>query len=335
MELVSDKNEHLLIKESEEEINSRERKKFLIGYTYNILSILSFFFTNFFSKYQLIYIPDLEVNVNQFFRCLVMLLLSIIHILVDEKDTHKESMRSWRNIKYLSLNAFFGHFVFIFFILSCFYIRYGSSYTLLYTYPILTAILAAIILKERYSMIDFYGLVVGFISVCLITKLGYKEAPFESDKAIDYTLILIGIAYGFLSSVSLALEQITIKYLSHTITKEVISFFLSLFGCMLALLFMFILGESFRYDFLFLVFSSILGVTTFYGNFFLLLSFQYISLMDTLVINFVTIFFSFIFGMIFFSNTFDIYDILGSIFLIAFNVYYAKMKYKESHIKNN
>jgi drug/metabolite transporter (DMT)-like permease len=340
MDIENNKNELLLIQQKQDGRCTDKRKRFIKGYVYNILSLISYFFTNFFSKYQLYYIPDLEVNVNQFYRSLVLLILAIIHLLAtSNKVNHRESL-NWSSVKHLALNSLFGHFTFIFFTLSCFYIRLGTSYTLLYTYPILAAILASLILKEKYTKIDFYGLVVGFISVCLITKFGLYEAPFGDSSGLGTYSTLLGLILGISSSISLAFEQITIKYLSHSITVEVISCFLGLFGCLYSLPFIYILRETFRYDFIFLIFSSILGITSFYGNFFLLLSFQYISLIDTLVINFVPIFFSFIFGVIFFSNSFDILDIIGSVMLIVFNIYYAKVKYRETSttdapVKNN
>jgi drug/metabolite transporter (DMT)-like permease len=299
--------------------------KHKIGYWYNVCSLIAFFVLNCGLKYQYVFNPDIGVNTSLFQKSIFQVIISVIYIY----HSHGRLImgENWKEVNGLCWNAVFAHLICTFFILANLYMRLGSSYAILYTYPFLTAILAAFFLKERYRALDVIAIFVGFACICLITKLGVTEQPFESSN-LNYnaTTTLLGILFAFLSSISLALKQVISKFLSFKSDINVINLYIALGGLLFTLPVMIYNQERFVLNFSSVIFSIILGAASFYGNYFLIRSFEYISLIDTLSINFLSIFFSFVFGAFAMHNSFDIFDIIGSLTLILFNIYYAKKK---------
>lgn len=309
--------------------NSSHVSRHKIGFIYNLISLIIFFVLNCLCKYQYLYIPNLQVNVNQMCKCIVHSLFALIHFFF---ESHQISFgKNWTEIKFLTLNGACSHFIFIFFTSSCYFIRLGTAYSILYCYAIITTVLAAIFLKEKYTKLHLIGMLVGIVSVCFITKLGLTEVPFEqasipieNTQEYNSSTTIIGMTLAFLATLSLSLKQVLCKYLSVSVNKDILNFWIGFTGLILSIIGIIVLKETINIEMYQCIFALVLGLSTFYGNYFMFKSFEYVSLIDTLSLSYLSIFFSFIFGYIFISNTFDIFDIIGSCMLVIFNIYYTR-----------
>jgi len=124
----------------------------------------------------------------------------------------------------------------------------------------------------------------------------------------------------------LSFKSVLSKYLTIKTDNHIINFWIGFVGILGSLVIIILFGISFDISWLILLFSLIIGVSTFYGNYFMFKAYENITLIETLSLNFLSLFLSFIFGYFLIHNSFGILDAIGCIILIVFNIYYVKKK---------
>jgi len=312
-------------------ISGSSSEKYLIyGHMLNLISILLYFLSNVFAKLQYLYLPSITINLSQLYRSIFILLFAIIHIIISRKKLDfSENRRNWQ---YFIANAIFTNTIYIFYFITCYYLRLGTAYTLLYTYPIFTSILSYIFLKEEIHSIDLIGLVVGIASILMITKAFSPEVAFDNKQLLNVSntstfTTIVGVTFGILGSLSIAGKLIFFKKMANIKLNPHFSLFWSAFmGIVVSTIGMVIYSEEIVIKVDVLIISFILGVTVYYANYSLFLSLKHITLVETLPQSFVTIIFSFLAGLAFFNNAIGWLDIFASSLLIMFSYYYIQDK---------
>jgi len=317
---------------SNDDINPNYKISKGIGHFYNLLSLIAFFLTNIFTKVEYLYSPDLTAELSNLYRSATIMILAIFHIIISWKNLN--FTENTNNKQILFLNSLFGNLIYIFYFLACFYLRLGTAYTLLNSYTLFCFILAYFILKEQIIILDFVGLIIGFLSIIMILHFGRIEVPFDSPDPellnVDNSTVLttvLGIIFGILGSLSKAAKIVALKQGANVnINLHFLMFWMGLAGIIISFMGIIVTNQDFLIDIPIIVISLILGFTTFYGNWFMIECFKHITMIESLIPGFLTIILSFIAGKYMFNNSIDWMDIVGSVILITFSYFYIRHK---------
>jgi len=329
-----DKKTHSSISKKSEETFTPNKA---LGHFYNLLSILCFFFTNVLIKVQYLIDPNITFQIAQFYRSGFTTILAVFHIFIsrDELDLDK----NLKNKKLLFFNSVLGNITGIFFLFSCFYLRLGTAYAILYSYPLFGFLFALCLLNEKIQIIDVIGLLTGFFSFFVMLHFGEVEQPFEdgesdllNSKNSTILTTIIGVACALIGSLSIALRTIVLKVSANeNVNIHFLNFWSGLLGFLIALTCLFdskqrmILMNSHI-----IITNLIIGFLIYSANYTLSKSFGNISVVESSIPSFLSIILSFVAGSFIFNNSLGWLDILGSTILIVFCYFYISCKVRQT-----
>lgn len=177
-----------------------------------------------------------------------------------------------------------------------------------FTAPIFTTIAAIIFLQERPGIRRWMGIIIGFIGMLIIIRPGYRE--------LDFAVLVI-----LFSTTLWAVVSIMVKKLSSTESPYVITFYLGLFLAPLTFPLAYANWQTMQSEHI--IAFLILGITANFSQICFSKSLQYTDLTILLPFDFLRLVFVGFFAFTFFSETFDIYQITGSVIIISSSVYIA------------
>ena len=131
------------------------------------------------------------------------------------------------DIKWFILAGFFGFFFYmVTFNIGSVSVSAAAGSLIISATPVITAVMARILLKEKLSIIQYIAIIVQFIGVCVITLMA------------GIFSINIGIIWLILASISLSIYKLLQKKLTKTYSAKQVSIFSIWFGTILLLIFM-------------------------------------------------------------------------------------------------
>ena len=244
---------------------------------------------------RLRHIPSMEIV---FFRCFVSMLLCLVPIW--------RGRLSWLGVNrlLLFLRGTFGTLALFFSFVVIQNIPLASAVTIQYLSPIFTAILAVFLLREKVRAVQWLFFVMSFAGI-LVMK-GF-------DPRIEIRYLLLGILCAFFSGLaynmvrSLKEKEPPIVVVLHFQLVGVIAGLVSLF-------FAFVMPSGTDWLYLLLV-----GVFTQLGQINLTKSLQAERIAFVSSLNYLGVLYAFLFGLLFFGETYDLFAALG-IFMVIVGV---------------
>lgn len=237
--------------------------------------------------------------------------LVIFVFLYIRKDIQKVNLQEFGYVTLSALTGIFGHQAFLAIGLLNTSATNGAS--ILALIPLVTTILAAILLKARITRLKISGVILGLIGIYFI--LVYGSGSFSK--------LSIGDFYVFLSVIAQALSFIFIRKASYTLNTKTITSYSLLMGAS----FLFILSISLEqntipaiadgpaYAWLILIASAI--ISTGFGNLFYNYAIQQIGPGETAIFLNLTPFFSLTGSVLFLNEEIRLVQIAGFILIVV------------------
>ncbi|MGF1751699.1 MULTISPECIES: DMT family transporter [Vibrio] len=281
-------------------MNSRLAELFPVGVRFMLLSALGFAFMSACVKYVSTFgLPVFEIVAA---RALVSLIISYC-------DVKRKKISVWgNNKKLLFARGAVGTMALMCVYYSITTLPLAEATILQYTYPVFTALLAFIFLKERVQLST-----IACILLCLLGLYTMVYPTLGSNGVGELPLFNVGIA--ILGAFGSAISYVIVKKLSVTENSSVIIFYFPLVALPLSLL---LIGDEFVMPDLTLTFLLILvGVFTQVGQLGLTKAMQTQAAGKASAYAYVQIVFSIILGIMFFNESPSMYTYAGGVLIVA------------------
>ena len=292
------------------------------GLIFFVLSNICFGTSNFLIKYFKVQFGD-EFDPYSFnmWRNVTFLLVGYYGIKSNGEeliDVPKLNKRYWFLVRVSS-----NFITMISFIYAITYLRAATAQSINSMNPVLILVLSVFLLKEKFFMRYVIGFLVCFAGTLLIVMNDkkYHEQESAQNADSDFLPLLFGVFCAFISMVSISFLIVSNKILvkeNISISNQIFYMGLSNFVASLVVI---ILQGQFHYNFWFII-CSMAGGFIYYAAIHLQNSgLQLIDVSKSTPIVYISTLTVFIEGVFFLGETVFFTDILGSLLILAFNLY--------------
>jgi len=328
--LIQNKNEDFNLNLSILNKSSNEIK----GIIYFGIASALFGINNFQMKIFRVWFPD-DFDESSFiiWRSLLMPIISYYNLKQDNQevlDYNEIKNKLWFIIRMSS-----NFLTLILLIPALKYLRVATASTIVSMYPILTIILAVIILKEKFFWKYVAFTVIGFLCslMMIMNDKNYQDSISEDNQkpnadtqnTQNTSEILLGTILGILAMLMISLNVIATKILvADKINFNNQMFYIGLSNAILGLISsIFSFYISFRLSFILVCFVN--SLTFYISSKFMILAFEYIDAAKTTPLAYLGIIVNFVLGVILLGEPVFLTDLIGSLVILGCNVYYARM----------
>ena len=299
-----------------------------ISCIYMLMGVFLFSFVNLGGKFITEFFSEIEMSTVCFFRGLLPIILGLIYAKKYKIDIISEWKIDNRKTFLLFLRCFFGASCNYGLFEALKYMRISSAFTLYNTAPIFTSILSIYLFKSKFTKFDFFSLLICFFSVCLISKPGFLSFLFHTNTAGEDSAlgVLIVLGSAVISSCGILLNKYVARdfhYIQSTILYGVFFIFDSL---ILVILDHVVKGDFYIFqNFFELKFNSfiicvLIGIINFLNTNVYIHSLNIGDPIVVLPLTYLGIVVNMIYNTFIFGKSTDIWDIIGSLMIIAVNL---------------
>ncbi|KAK9765444.1 hypothetical protein K7432_006227 [Basidiobolus ranarum] len=305
-----------------------ERRQELAGLIWMAFTSLGFSFSSLFVKLSGARFPPLEIT---FFRSVVQFLLAFVGCLL--QGVHPFGRRDL--VFGLLIRGFAGSIGLAFFYIAVTALPLADATVLFFINPIFTAILARIVLKESFGVLDMVASFSSLLGVGLVAK---PEFIFGEDptKNIDTQTRLMGVVAALIGASMSAIAYITVRKMGrgvpplvHVVYFGAVSTIFSLFGT-----FIFekpsLPDNSTQWMYLMMI-----GLTAFAGQVMLTKGLQLSPAGPGTLMRNLDVIFAFTFGVFIFHETPNRFTILGAVLIIGSTIVVGLHKWRLSSSSGN
>ncbi|MCL2764661.1 MAG: DMT family transporter [Treponema sp.] len=172
-----------------------------------------------FTRLALRYFSPLSLGFLRYFIASVSIIIFALIIKIKMPDKN--------DIKWFILSGFFGFFIYIItFNIGSVNVSASTGSLIISATPVITAIMAKILFREKLRIIQYFAIIIQFLGVCII--LLYN----------GILSINIGLIWLILASISLSIYNLLQRKLTKTYSARQVSIFSIWFGAILLLIFL-------------------------------------------------------------------------------------------------
>lgn len=275
-------------------------------------------FVNLITKVLLRDYPEIGTTTANFFRGLIMIIISLIYFRFRDIDIIHDLKKNYNKTKLLFFRCFFGASSHIFLYESNKYMRISSSAVIFSTYPIVASLISVLYLRAKISSFQIFTYVACFFSVILIAKPAFI---FPTNDKVEDTPF--GIFLALISAILNGIGTLINKQIAFDFDVSLSTFGYGFLFCLDSM----ILGISagnflsginiFDYSF-FLIF--LLSIFYFYSLIYFVLALNIGDPIKSLPFTYFGIVLNILYNFFLFGGKIDFLDILGSGTIITVNI---------------
>lgn len=191
--------------------------------------------------------------------------------------------------------------------------------------PLLLIYLSIIILHENFFMRYLYGVILCIIGTWIILLNEKKNVPTDkdNDKSYSASFLLMGILSGLFYLIIVTFNVFAMKVIAkENIGGEIQNFYLGVYNSGIALLGVIIFEHNFGFsNILYVLYSASNGIVFYSANYLQAVALQHLSMVKFVPSTYIRIIFTYILGFILFGEKVYFTDVVGSIFIIGFQIY--------------
>jgi len=188
-------------------------------HVFAMITILCWSLGYVFTRLALRYFSPLSLGFLRYFIASVSIIIFALIIKIKMPDKN--------DIKWFILSGFFGFFIYIItFNIGSVNVSASTGSLIISATPVITAIMAKILFREKLRIIQYFAIIIQFLGVCII--LLYN----------GILSINIGLIWLILASISLSIYNLLQRKLTKTYSARQVSIFSIWFGAILLLIFL-------------------------------------------------------------------------------------------------
>jgi len=271
----------------------------------HIKGILSAVFATMFMSSLGIFVKDLSISpiIITFFRLFVAAVLIFFMILIQGNIKELKKMPS----KELFLSGFSLSASIVFYIIAIQKTSMSNAVFLLYLGPIFASLIAFLFLGESLKFMDILSLLMALTGILFVLKFKFNIEKEE----------LNGIGYGVLAGISYGILIVSNRMIKQNVHLLIRGFYQFVIGSLILL--PMCIG-LFKVDIILENIKALLAIGFINGFLGITLMFNAIKNLKSVeygIFSYLEVVYAVLFGVIFFSETLDIFKIIGGIFILS------------------
>ena len=228
--------------------------------------------------------------------------------------------------KWMMIRSVIWFISFWFYALSVEYLKLGLTTLLIMTSPILQNITFSIYFKTKLNMKYIYSCLICLFGVYLIFQSSHNSNK-DSITAEDSLIIILGIFYGLLNALAIAILYISVKNLNETFDSTTINYISGFWGGVIALVVCLILTPHdllYFFDISFIFYLILIGLFSSSGFHYINLAIITADISKSSYIMYLQLPALGLFGMIFYNESYILIEYIGFAIIIVVSIYTSK-----------
>lgn len=214
----------------------------------------------------------------------------------------------------------------IFITLAIYHIKFAIVISILFSNHLFNSVFSYFYFKEKFYTRYFYGLLLSFGGMLLFA---FSCRDDNMDAINQSPRPFLGIFYAFLSSVSVSTVSILNKMLRHH-QPCILNLYCGISGIALSFPFLFFV-EKIEFSPGYIILNFLNSILFYGANTFFNISVVYNSLIFISSINFSSIVFAFLYGLVFFGENLIFEEFLGVLIIMSYNIWSIYKPIDEKH----
>jgi drug/metabolite transporter (DMT)-like permease len=281
-----------------------------------LLASILFSIVNLLGKVIGFYYSEVENSSTNLIRGLVMILICHIYFYKENIDVVKDLNKPKEKLLALFVRCFTSALCNYILFESFKYMRISTSITIFNINPIIVSILSVIILKSEFTKTDIASFLVCFMSVCMLTKPSFIFGMGLDEVDTNFGIFL-SLSGAFFAGITIFM----IKILSKDFQLFVTIYGIGICFCIQSLIALPFATNGLAMTIVPFIYGVILSIVYFFSQTFFAYAVTIGNPIKILPITYVATVLNFAYSSLIFNQPCDNWDLIGSFFIIAVNIF--------------